>query len=227
MMADHADDGQDQVPGGDPVSKLSGQVEAQCLGHQDPGAAGHHTVQVVRAADAGPKRAERAVRACVAVRAEDQLAGTYMLLQHDLVAYARAFVEPDPVLPGKIAHLLLRSRSLGAVAGHVVVHDPDKLVLVRDPGLFQAVVHINSKMCGPVVAHQIVELDGMDLAGVDGLKTCCAGDDLFGYCHSHSGSSKYVICDRGRFLCHIPTGGQCELKSGQLFGLSSELIRPP
>ena len=105
--SDHADDGQDQVSRGDAVSELTGEIEAQRLGDHDPGAARHHTVEVVCAADAGSEGAQSAVSAGVAVSAEDELARNHMLLAHDLVTYAFSFVEGYAVISGKIAHLLL------------------------------------------------------------------------------------------------------------------------
>ena len=105
--SDHADDGKDQVTCRNAVSELTGEIEAKRLGDHYPGAARHHTVEIIRASDACSEGAESAVSACVAVRSEDELAGYHMFLAHDLVTYAFSFVEGYAVISGKIAHLLL------------------------------------------------------------------------------------------------------------------------
>ena len=182
---DHADDGQDQIARRYAVVQLSGQIEAERLRNHDPGAAGHHAVEIIGASYARTESAQSAVCASVAVSAKNQLAGDHVILAHDLVTYAGALIEGDVVLSGKIPHLLLRSRCLGAVAGDIVVDDPDQLVLVRNPGILKFIVHINRQMGRTVVAHQIVECDGVDLAGVYSAYACRASDDLFSNCHSH------------------------------------------
>ena len=71
----------------------------------------------------------------MAVRAENQFAARDMILHHHLMAHALPLPEVDPMLSGKIPHLLLGSGGLGAVRGYVVVHDPYKLRGVRNPGI--------------------------------------------------------------------------------------------
>ena len=68
-----------------------------------------------------------------------------------------------------------------------MVDDPDEFALVRNAGTQKFIVHINSEVGCSVVAHQIIESDGVDLTGMHGFGAGCPGDDLFGYCHSHSG----------------------------------------
>ena len=125
--ADAADDGQDQVSGGDAFRQFSGQVEAERLRDKDPGGACHHGVEVICAADARAECAQGAVGAGVAVRAEDQLARGDVLLHHHLMAHALTLIEGDAVLLREIAHLLLGRCRLHGITGNVVVHDPHKL----------------------------------------------------------------------------------------------------
>ena len=161
------------------------QVEAEGLRDQDPGGPRHHGIEVVGASHAGAEGAQCAVGAGVAVRAEDELSRPHMLLQHDLVADTLALVEGDPVLPGKVAHLLLGCGCLHAVTGDVVVHDPDQLAHIRDPGMLQFVVHIDGQMGGAVVGHEKVQLHSVDVSRPDLRLSGCSGDDLFSDRHSH------------------------------------------
>ena len=178
------DDGQDQVARRRPVPQLSGEIEAQSLGHQDPGLAGHHAVEIIRASDAGAEGTQSPVGAGVAVRAEDQLAGHHVVFDHHLMTYTGALIEGDPVFLCEIAHFFLRSSGLWAVAGNVVVHDPDKLADIGDLRVFQVVVHIDRQMSGPVVAHEVVELDRVDVVRMCLTDSGGSRHDLF--CNSHS-----------------------------------------
>ena len=67
-----------------------------------------------------------------------------------------------------------------------MVHDPDQLFHVRDARIFQIVVHINGQMGRAVVAHEIVEFDGVDLIGMRLGESGGSGHDLFCNGHSHS-----------------------------------------
>ena len=184
--ADLSYDGQDQVASGGAVCQCASQVKAKGLGNQDPGGSGHHAVEVISTSDAGAEGAQGAVRAGVAVRTEDQLSGDNMILDHDLMTYACALIEGDAVCLGKIAHFFLRSGGFGAVAGDVVVHDPDQLFHVRDARIFQIVVHINGQMGRAVVAHEIVEFDSVNLIGMGLGEAGSSGHDLFRNGHSHN-----------------------------------------
>ena len=183
---DLSDDGQDQVAGGRPVPQLPAEVEAEGLRDQDPGLAGHHAVEIIRTSDAGAEGPEGTVGTGVAVRAEDQLAGNHVVLDHDLVTYAGALIEGDAVLLGEIAHFFLRGSGLGAVAGDVVVYDPDELGDVGDARVLEVVVHIDGQMRGAVVAHEVVELDGVDIIRVRLRDARGPRHDLFRNGHSHS-----------------------------------------
>ena len=183
--ADLADDGQDQVAGRRAVCKAPGQVEAQGLGNQDPGLAGHHAVEIIGTSDPGSEGTQGTVGAGVAVRAEDQLAGHHVVLDHDLMTYARALIEGDPVLFGKIPHFFLGRRGLGAVAGDIVVDDPDQFGHIRDVRVLEIVVHIDGQVRGAVVAHEIIQLDSMDIIGMYFFDTRGPCHDLFSNGHSH------------------------------------------
>ena len=63
----------------------------------------------------------------MAVSTEDQLAGAYMILHHDLMADTLSLIEGNAVFFGKITHFFLGSSSLWAVRRNVVIHDPDQL----------------------------------------------------------------------------------------------------
>ena len=132
---DVADDGQDQVSGIDALPELSVQVEADGLGDHDPGFARDHGIEEIRAAYTGSESAQGSVGGGMGIRAEDQLAGAYIVFHHDLVADALALIELYIVLPGKVPHLPVGCRRLCGIGRHVVVHDKDHLFGIRDPGM--------------------------------------------------------------------------------------------
>ena len=67
-----------------------------------------------------------------------------------------------------------------------MVHDPDQLADVFDARVFQIVIHIDREVCGPVVAHEVIELDGMDLIRVHLGEPGGSRHDLFRNGHSHN-----------------------------------------
>ena len=125
----------------------------------------------------------------MAVRAEDKHARRNVLLQHHLVTDALSFIEINAVLLREIPHLLLGRRRLRAVAGHIVVHNPDQLLHILDVGILQLIVLIHRQMGGSVIAHEVIQLHRVDLSGVHLRKACRPGDNLFRNGHSHVYSS--------------------------------------
>ena len=136
VCADGADDGQDQVSRVNAFRQLSDEVEFYSLRNENPGFSCHHAVEKVGTANAGTEGAESAVRAGVAVSTEDQLARTYIMFHHDLVADAFSLPEINVVFLREVAHLLLGCRCLRAVGRNIVVYNEYHLLCVRDVRMF-------------------------------------------------------------------------------------------
>ena len=68
----------------------------------------------------------------MAVCAEDQLAGTDIILHHHLMTYAFALPEINMILFGKVPHFLLGSSGFRIIGGNVVVHNKHELLCVLD-----------------------------------------------------------------------------------------------
>ena len=65
------------------------------------------------------------------------------------------------------------------------ISDPDKFFLILDMRMFQFVIHVDGQMCRTIVAHQSVQLYGMDVSGFCQVHSGSTGDDFFGHSHSH------------------------------------------
>ena len=109
-----------------------------------------------------------------------------MVFHHDLMADTLALVEGNAVFSGKVTHFFMRCGGFRGIGRNIVIHDPYQLAYILNVGMFQFVVHIDGQMGGAIVAHQSVQLYGMDISGFGGVHTGCPGDDFFSHCHTHS-----------------------------------------
>ena len=123
--ADHADDVQDDVLAAHPRAELAADDELDRRRHLEPRLAGRHAGGRVGRADAGRERAERAVRAGVAVGADDEVAGADdALLGQERVLDAHAadlVVVRDSLRADEVAHDLGLLGGLDVLVGRVVV----------------------------------------------------------------------------------------------------------
>ena len=132
VHADHPDDVQDDVLAGDAGGQLALDLEQQRLGHLEPRTPRGVAHAGVGGAHARGERAQRAVGAGVAVRADDEVARAHDALlgqQRVLDAHAaHLVVVGNALLACEVAHDLGLLGALDVLVGHVVVgHERDLL----------------------------------------------------------------------------------------------------
>ena len=130
VHADHPDDVQDDVLAGDARRQLALDLEQQRLGHLEPRTPGGVAHAGVGGAHARGERAQRAVRAGVAVRADDEVARAHdALLRQQRMFHAHAahlVVVGDALLAREVAHDLGLLGALDVLVGDVMVgHERD------------------------------------------------------------------------------------------------------
>ena len=184
--ADLANDVQDDVLGGGTLGQLAVNLEADGLGHLEPGATGGHANAGVRGAHAGGERADAAIGAGVGVRADHEVTRHHNALLGEkgvLDAHAALFeVVGDLMLVGKVARHLGLLGALDVLVGAVVVRDQADAVAVKD-----ARANLAHGLDGDgrrdVVGQHEVQVALHELPGNDLLEPRVVRQDLL--CHSH------------------------------------------
>ena len=187
VHADHADDVQDDVLAGDAGSQLALDLEQQRLGHLEPRLAGGVAHTGVGGAHARGERAQRAVRAGVAVRADDEVARADDALlgeQRMLDAHAaHLVVVGDTLLAREIAHDLGLLGALDVLVGDVVIGDESDLRRIEhllDADLAEL---FDGNGGGDVVGQHEVEIAFDQLTRLHFVEPRMGGEDLLRHGH--------------------------------------------
>ena len=190
VHADLVDEVEDDVLAADPGLHLALEHDLDGLRHLEPALAGRHADGHVRGADARGERADRAVGAGMAVRADDDLARsdeTLLGQQRMLDAHAADLIVMDDLLRTReIAHLLGHRGGLDVLVGHEVVRDQRDLrgiEYLRGAHLDELVDRHGG---GNVVAQHKVQPAHEQLARTAACDAGRSRENLLGHGHSHT-----------------------------------------
>ncbi len=203
VHADHADDVQDDVLARDAGSQLSLDLEQDGFGHLEPCAPGGVAHAGVGGAHARGERAQRAIGAGVAVRADDEVARAHdALLGQKRVFHAHAahlVVVGNALLAREIAHDLGLFGALDVLVGDVMVGHEGNLFGIEHLLDADLAEFLHGDGGGDVVGEHEVEIAFDQLARLHLVKARMGGENLLRHGHGtrHACSFFYLgSCER-------------------------------
>ena len=189
VHTDHADEGENHILAGDEGTKLAGEVDANGGGNLEPRLASRHGRTHIGGADAGGKRAQRAIGAGMGIGADDGLTGGYQPFfrqERMLDAHlAHIIVVIQIKFPGKGAALLALCGGLDVLVGGEMVHNHGDSAFIKNLGEAICFKLVDGHGGGNIVAHDQIQLCLNQLAGTDRGKPGVAGQNFLGHCHCH------------------------------------------
>ena len=190
VHADLADNMQDDVLAGNPRAQLALENELDRARHLEPCLASRHACREVGRANAGRERAQRAVGAGVAVRADDQLAGsgqTFFREQRMLDAHCADVEEVnDVILLRKLTALQTLLCGLDVLVRSEVIHYEGDLGVVEylaETGFFHLA---DGNRAGNVVRERQIDVCFDELSCGHAVKTCVLREDFLRHSHTHN-----------------------------------------
>ena len=194
--ADEANQVKDQVLARNPLLRLARNDDLDRARHLEPRFARAHAGGHVRRADARRERADRTVRASVAVRADNAVARRdEPLLREkrmlDAAVVANFEVVLDLLLFRELTHARALGRGLDVLVRREMVGHERNLRLVEDllPPELRELADRNRRR--DVIAQNEVELRHDELARVDFLHPGVSRQDFLGHRHCHNSSILY------------------------------------
>ena len=187
VHADQADDVQDHVLAAHIRAQAAAEAEADGARHLEPRLARGHGAGHIRGANARGKRAERAVGACVRIRADDHVARVDQPLfrqQRVLDAHLPHVVEMLHAVRGAElpAHLALRG-GLDVLVRYEMVHDHGDAALIEHLLHAEALELADGHGRGDVVAEHPVHIRQDELPGLHRVHMRVRGEDLLRHRH--------------------------------------------
>ena len=184
---------QDDVFAADPRLHLAGQNNLDGFRHLEPAFSGRHADRHIRRTDASGKRADRAVGAGMAVRADDDLARRDNALfrqERMLDAHAPDLIVMDNVLcAGKLAHLLGERRRLDILVRHEVIRNQRNLFGIKNLRCAHTIELVDRHRSGDVVAQHKVQLAHEQFSRTAAVNTGCPCEDFLRHGHAHRSNS--------------------------------------